>query len=337
MSVLVTGAAGHLGANMVRALLAKGRSVRALIHHDRRALEGLELEAFLGNIMDPASIAKACSGCDTVFHLAVNISLRKDDWPLMHAVNVEGTRNVVNACIEKGVRRLVHFSSVHALQNEPWDSPIDEMRPLVEAGRASPYDLSKAMAEKEITRGAELGLDTVIINPSGIIGPHDFKPSHFGAALLALARRKLPALISGGFDWVDARDVSQGALRAEAQAPPGSKYLLSGHWISIRDIAKEVEKICGVPRPRFVAPMWLAILGLPLAPLLFRLGADRSLYSSASLEALRANPLVSHAKATRDLDYRPRPISETLRDTLEWFLAAGHLGDVPFPRQSELG
>ncbi len=337
MTVLVTGATGHLGANLVRALLAQGRSVRVLVHNDRRAIEGLDLEIFQGDLCDPASIAAACAGCDVVYHLAAYISLRTDDWPRLHAVNVEGTRNVVDACLKQGVRRMIHLSSVHALQNEPMDSPIDEARPLVKAGRALSYDLSKAMAEREVKAGMDLGLDAVILNPTGMIGPHDHKPSHFGEVLVALAWRKLPALVAGGFDWVDARDVSLGALRAEEKALSGSSYVLSGHWISIREIAKIVEQICAVPSPRFVAPMWLATIALPLSPLLFRMGADRSLYSWASLQALRANPHVSHEKATRELGYQPRPISDTLVDTLTWFRVNGYLRAGTSPTPSESG
>jgi dihydroflavonol-4-reductase len=324
MPVLVTGAAGHLGANLVRALLAQGRSVRALAFRDRRALEGLDLELFQGDVSSSASMTEACAGCDVVYHLAVHISLRDEDWPRMYAINVEGTRNVVNACLDQGVRRLVHFSSVHAMKNEPLDRPIDEARSLVEQGEALPYDLSKAMSELEVRRGLELGLDAIIINPSGMIGPHDYKPSHFGEVLLALAARKLPALIDGGFDWVDARDVSQGAMLAETGGQTGSKYLLSGHWISIEEIADHAELVCGVKRPRFVAPMWLAKLGVPFSPLLFRSGAERSLYSAASLQALQANHRVSHAKATRELGYQPRPIRETVADTLNWFKEQGY-------------
>jgi dihydroflavonol-4-reductase len=335
MPVLVTGAAGHLGANLVRALLAQGRSVRALVYRDRRALEGLDLEYFQGDVGSAESMAEACAGCDVVYHLAVHISLRDENWPRMLAINVDGTRNVVNACIEQGVKRLVHFSSVHALKNEPLDRPIDETRALVGKGDALPYDLSKAMSELEVQKGIERGLDAIIINPTGIIGPHDPKPSHFGAVLLALARRQLPALIAGGFDWVDARDVCQGALRAETVAPRGSKYLLSGHWICIEDIATHVEDICGVRRPKFVAPMWLARLGIPFSPIIFQLGADRSLYSSASLQVLRANPDVSHAKATKELGYRPRPIRETLADTLLWFQENGYLERATSPKPSE--
>ncbi|HEY70411.1 MAG TPA: NAD-dependent epimerase/dehydratase family protein [Anaerolineae bacterium] len=325
MPVLVTGASGHLGANLVRALLAQGRSVRALVHRDRRALEGLSLEIFSGNILQTESMAEATAGCDVVYHLAAGISLRRRDRSYLQTINVQGTRNVVQACLDQGVRRLIHISSIHALQSKPMDVPMDEDRPLVIEDHAMPYDLSKAEAELEVRRGVEKGLDGVILNPTGIIGPYDFKPSHFGAVLIAMGLRKLPALIHGGFNWVDARDVSIGAIQAEAQAPPGSRYILAGHWVSVREIAKQVEEICGVPAPGLIAPMWLAILGLPFAPLLFQMGADRSLYSWTALCSLRANPRVSHAKASRELEYQPRAISETLKDTLRWFQENGYL------------
>ncbi|MGD8813453.1 MAG: NAD-dependent epimerase/dehydratase family protein [Anaerolineales bacterium] len=325
MPVLVTGASGHLGANLVRTLLAQGRSVRALVHHDRRALEGLAIETINGDIQQIESMEEACAGCDVVYHLAAGISLRMRDRSQLQALNVQGTRNIVRACLDQGVRRLIHVSSIHALQSKPMDTPMDEDRPLVGEDHAMPYDLSKAMAEREIQSGIEAGLDSVIINPTGIIGPHDHKPSHFGTVLIAMGFRKLPALIRGGFNWVDARDVCIGAMQAESAAPRGSRFILSGHWVSVREIAQQVEEICGVPAPGFVAPMWLAILGLPFAPLLFRMGADRSLYSWPALCSLRANPRVSHAKASRELGYQPRPIKETLRDTLHWFQEHGYL------------
>jgi dihydroflavonol-4-reductase len=197
--------------------------------------------------------------------------------------------------------------------------PVDESHPLVESRHYPPYDRSKAAAEKEVRQGIEKGLDAVIISPTAIIGPHDYRPSHFGEALLKLANGNLPALVSGGFDWVDVRDVIQGARQAEERAPTGAKYILSGHWVSLRDVARLVEQITGVPAPHFVCPMWLARLGAPLITTFDRLAGRRPLYTSVSLQALRGNRNISHQKATRELDYQPRPFRETLIDTLRWF------------------
>lgn len=325
MTVVVTGAAGHVGANLMRALLAQGRPTRALVHVDRRALERLDVEVIEGDICDPESLLDAFDGADVVYHLAADISLLKDQWPLLESVNVIGTQNVVKACLRCGVRRLVHFSSIHAMTQEPIDIPVDESRPLVESQHYPPYDRSKAAGEKEVHKGIEMGLDAIIINPTAIIGPHDYQLSHFGEALLALANGKLPALVAGGFDWVDVRDVIEGAMRAEERALTGAKYLLSGHWVSLRDLAALVEEITSVPAPSFVCPMWLARISAPIVTAFDRLAGKRPLYTSISLRALRSNRHISHEKATCELDYHPRPFRETLIDTLQWFEETGQL------------
>ena len=325
-TVAVTGATGHLGANLIRTLLAQGRPVRALLHVNRQAIEGLKVEIANGDVCNPASLRQAFDGADVVYHLAARISLSMGDWPVVEAVNVVGTRNVVEACLDCGVRRLVHFSSIHAFNQEPLNIPLDEARQFVESRRCPPYDRSKAAGEKEVRRGIERGLDAIIINPTAVIGPYDFEPSYFGEALLAIACRKLPALVSGGFDWVDARDVVTGAMRAEECAPTGAKYLLSGHWVSIAEVAALVEEITGVPAPRLVCPLWLAHVGTPFTAAFARMVGTRPLYTTVSLKALKSNRCISHERATRDLAYNPRPFRETLADTLHWFQENGYLG-----------
>ena len=329
MPVVVTGAAGHVGANLVRALLAQGRPTRALVHVNRQVVDGLEIEVIEGDICDLESLVDAFEDAEVVYHLAAHISILKDGWPLLESVNVIGTRNVVEACLRCGVRRLVHFSSIHTITQALMDIPLDESRPLVESADYPIYDRSKAAAEREVRKGIEKGLDAIIISPTAIIGPYDYRPSHFGEALLRLANGRLPALVTGGFDWVDARDVIKGAMRAEEQAPTGAKYILSGHWVSLRDVAMLVEQITGVPAPSFVCPMWLARIGAPVITAFDRLARRRPLYTSVSLEALRGHRNISHQKATRELDYHPRPLKETLIDTLRWFEETGRLASPP--------
>jgi len=322
---VVTGATGHAGTNLVRALLAQGRPTRALVHVDRKSVEGLDVEVVKGDIRDPESLVKAFKGAEVVYHLAAHISILPEEWPLLESVNISGTRNVVEACLRCGVRRLVHFSSIHTIAREPMGIPVDESHPLVESRHYPPYDRSKAAAEKEVRKGIEKGLDAIIISPTAIIGPYDYRPSHFGEALLRLANGNLPALVSGGFDWVDVRDVITGAMQAEERAAAGAKYILSGHWVSLRDVAMLVEQISGVPAPSFVCPMWLARIGAPFITTFDRLAGRRPLYTSVSLQALRGHRNISHQKATRELGYHPRPFRETLIDTLRWFEETGRL------------
>ena len=333
MTVLVTGASGHLGANLVRALLAQGRSVRAMIHHERRGIEGLNVEVVQGDVCDPASLDRALEGVEVVYHAAVRIAISGNDR--VEAINVGGTRNVVEACLRSGVRRLIHFSSIHAFQQEPLDQPLDEARPLVDPARAAPYDRSKAAAEREVQAGIARGLDAVILNPTAMIGPHDYYPSHVGQVLLSLCQGTMPALIAGGFDWVDVRDVAQAALRAEARAATGACYLLSGHWASVCDLAGMVSDLSGVRAPWFVCPTWLARVAAPFAVAWARLNGGRPLFTPFSVRTLRSNRQISHARATRDLDYAPRPLKETVADALRWFADAGHLDLAIAPHAAE--
>ncbi|MBN2392506.1 MAG: NAD-dependent epimerase/dehydratase family protein [Anaerolineae bacterium] len=324
MSILVTGAAGHVGANLVRASLEKGEHVRALVHRDRRALAGLDVEIVEGDISIPASLEHAFAGAEVVYHAAAEISLQMDNRLFVHQINVLGTRNVVEACLHAGVRRLVHFSSIHALNYAAQPGLIDETCPLVD-DHHSPYSDSKADSEREVQRGIAHGLDAVILRPTAVIGPYDFRPSHIGQVLLELARGTLPALVKGGFDWVDARDVADGALRATEQAPTGASYMLSGHRISVSDLAATIEHITGQRAPRFVCPMALARVGAPFASALARLTGARPLYTSVSLSALRLTSPISSARASHDLGYQPRPFDDTISDTLTWFREVGFL------------
>ncbi len=325
MTVVVTGAGGHVGANLVRTLIAQGRPVRCLVHVNTRAIDGLPVETIQGDINNPDSLHRAFQGAEVVYHLAARISLSMKDWPVLESVNVTGTHNVVEACLSTGVRRLVHFSSIHALVQEPLAIPVDESRPLAASRHYPPYDRSKAAADIEVRRGIERGLDAVTIYPTAIIGPHDYQPSYFGEALQSMARCELPALVTGGFDWVDVRDVVQGALAAAAKAPRGAGYLLSGHWVSMCDIAAGVAEITSTKVNKFVCPLWLARAGAPIIEGIGRLSGKRPLYTGASLRALKSNRHISHEKATRELGYQPRPFRETLVDTLRWFQENGQL------------
>jgi dihydroflavonol-4-reductase len=317
--IAITGASGLLGANLVRALLAKGDRLRALVHRDERALAGLHVETVHADLAEPSSLERAFDGVDVVHHLASLITLRTDNWEEVRSVNILGTRNVVDACLRCGVKRLVYYGSVHSRQPEPFDQPLDEDRPLVTDESLPPYDRSKALAEIEVRKGIERGLDAIVVLPSAILGPYDFRPSYIGEALQLMQRGALPALTTGGYDWVDARDVSAGAIWAAEQAVLGSCYILSGHWLSIQEVAALAAQIGGTRAPRLVVPLWLAGLGLPLMEKLATLRGSQPLYTRAMLSALRSNRLVSHARASRDLGYSPRPFRETLSDTLQWF------------------
>ena len=298
--------------------------MRVLVHRDALALSGLEVERVIGDVRDPASLERAFQDAETVFHLAAVVSIDDNCRDIAWSVNIRGTENVVAACLTAGVKRLVHFSSIHAMQQPPFTAPVDETRELVGNG-AHYYDRSKAASEGIVQEGFMRGLNAVILAPTGIIGPHDYQPSHGGQMLLAMACGKLPALVAGGFDWVDVRDVATGALAAEAKAPPGAKYILSGRWASLTALAEMTARLTGGRPPSFICPFWLAGIGIPFIGAYDKLRHRRPLYTRASLRAVRANPQMSHARATAELGYEPRALDDTIRDTLAWFQYHGSL------------
>lgn len=324
MRAAVTGASGHLGANLVRALVEEGHDVAVLVRDDTRAVEGLPVRVVRGDLFEPAALRRALDGAETVFHLAARISIDGDPGGAVRRTNVLGPREVVAACRDVGVRRLVHVSSIHALSPRPADAPVDEGRlPSDTDADAPAYDRSKAHGEREVLDGVARGLDAVIVNPTAIIGPHDWKPSRMGRVVLALARGRMPALVDGGFDFVDARDVARGAIEAARRGRRGERYLLSGSWWSVAALAREVARISGTRPPRLVAPMALARIGAPFVEIASRLAGAEPLYTRESLRALRGHRDVRHDKATRELGYAPRPLETTLADTLAWFGSRG--------------
>lgn len=316
---VVTGASGHVGAALVRALLGQGETVRALMHRDGRALHGLEVEIARGDVRDVDSLQRAFAGATCVYHAAAHISVARPEPDLLETINVKGTRHVVEACLARDVPRLVHFSSVEALVDEPFSKPVDEDRPLAESHRTPPYPRSKAAADRIVRQGVERGLDAVLLYPSAILGPYDYRRGLANAGLLAICRGRLWALVDGGFDWVDVRDVAGAAIRASTAAPCGARYLLTGQWATVRELAELGRAYGGVPAPRLVVPLGLAQAVAPIGNLLGCLTGKPLLFTTGTLRPLSMNPRISRARAERELGYQPRPLEETIADTLQWF------------------
>jgi dihydroflavonol-4-reductase len=204
MKTIVTGASGHVGANLVRKLIEQKRQVTCLVRSSDAALNGLSVDIVKGDVRDPESLAFAFKGAGTVFHCAARISITGGGWKKIEEVNVAGVRNVVEACLKSGVRRLVHFSSIHAFDPLPLDEPLNETRAKVSSPHAPPYDRSKVAGEKEVRAGIKKGLDAVILNPTGIIGPCDFHNSFFGRIIRQVGRARMPIGINGGTGWMSA-------------------------------------------------------------------------------------------------------------------------------------
>jgi dihydroflavonol-4-reductase len=328
MLTLVTGGAGHVGTNLVDALTADGHCVRVVDLLAPSTRLPANVQWFVADVRDPAAMATAMVGVDVVYHLAAVISIVGEQRGLVRSVNVDGCAVVAEAALDAGVQRLVHCSSVHAFDLQGGiGTVVDELSPRV-ASNAPAYDRSKAAGEEHIRRFVSRGLDAVCINPTGIIGPRDTRPSRMGTVLRALWRRRLPAIVDGGFDWVDVRDVVLALRSAATRGQTGQNYLIPGHRLSIAALA-EVAAGCSASRVTTrIAPNWLVDATAPLATAIARHSpAGTALMPTReALYALRCFPAVDGTKASCDLEHRPRPIAETLTDLYAFFVESERLG-----------
>lgn len=320
--VLITGATGHIGANLVRLLCGTSR-VRVMVRGERLGLDGLPLEVVPGDVTDASAVRAAVQGVELVYHLAAKISITGSQGGKVEAVNVGGARNVAEACLTAGVRRLVHVSSVHAFHHD--GGPLDETAP-----RPTPedmaYDRSKAAGEAEVRAVIARGLDAVIANPTGVIGPDDYRPSRAGQSLIDLAEGRVPVTVDGGFDWVDVRDVAASLVAASTRGRTGENYILGGRWASMIELAQLVSRWSGRAPPSRTVPRWLLHAAAPLAELGAKLIGREPTFTSEALHTMEhGSRAVSSQKAIAELGHAPRPLEETVRDTLDFFRAQGRL------------
>jgi|SRR5579864_2192580 len=328
MPTLITGATGHLGAHLVRALLARGERVRVLVRPGSvlRSLDGLAVEYARGDLGDPASLAAALAGCDRAYHLAALISIQSRDRQHLWEVNVLGTRALLAAAARVGVERVVHCSSLGAVGRNPAGSSGERwiVNPF---DGCMPYDLTKTLAEQEALKAVLRGLHVVIVNPSGILGAWDWKPSLLGATLLDVARGKLWAYIPGGVDLVPATAVADGILRAMERGKAGERYILSGELVTLDQLIAWVIELTGARHPRLRVPRRLVQPYVRLKDRLERhlLPRRSPRYNLQTLKILTRPKGGDATKAIRDLGYQPGSVRAALAEAIAWYREVGYL------------
>ena len=318
---LVTGATGHVGNVLVRKLLERGEKVRALIlpGECRKPIQGLNIEALEGDVLNLDTVFESMRGVRGVFHLAGVISIMPGPNPFVRKVNVDGTKNILRAMMERGIKKLVYTSSIHAIQRAE-AGVIDETLPYDMNNPYGAYDRSKAEATLEVLHAAQSGLDAVVACPTGVIGPYDFRGSMMGAVIHDAATAKPTLYVDGAYDFVDVRDVADGLIAAAENGEPGESYILSGQKISVRYLLETVREITGRSFFQMKIPMDMAKFASLFTPLYYRFANATPRFTPYSLEVLQSNANISHAKATRKLGYAPRSLYESIKDTVRWFL-----------------
>jgi dihydroflavonol-4-reductase len=320
---LVTGATGHIGNVLVRGLLERGQAVRALVRpgRDLFPLKGLDVALVQGDVLEPDSLRAAMTGVEGVFHLAGVISILPGEHPTLRRVNAEGTANVLQAARKTGLRRVVYASSIHAYQAPPPGTIIDESLPFDPVHNLGAYDRSKAEGSLAAQQAAQAGQDVVLACPTGVVGPFDFRRSDIGNVVRASVRGWPGGYIKGGaYDFVDVRDVAGGLMAAMEHGRAGESYLLSGERMMVKEMLELVRAASGNRAPLIGLSRRQAELVAQLLPPLYRVfGGARPAITPYSVAVLFSASDISHAKATRELGYQPRPVRESLRDAVRWF------------------
>ena len=317
---LVTGATGHVGNVLVRRLLERGEKVRALIlpGESCESIHGLDVEAVEGDVLNVDAVFESMRGVKGIFHLAGVISIMPGPNPLIHKVNVNGTKNIIRAALKHG-KKLIYTSSIHAIQRVE-DGIIDEKIPYDMNNPYGAYDRSKAEATLEVLNAAHSGLEAVVTCPTGVIGPYDFRGSMMGAVIHDAAKSKPTLYVDGAYDFVDVRDVADGLISAAENGKRGESYILSGQKISVRYMLETVREVTGRNFFQMKVPFDLAKFAAVFTPMYYQLANETPRFTPYSLEVLQSNSNISHAKATKELGYSPRSLYESIKDTVKWFL-----------------
>jgi dihydroflavonol-4-reductase len=327
MRAFVTGATGFIGGNLVRALLADGYEVRALLRpsSDQQNLTGLALELAEGDLSNRPRLTEQIAGCDVVFHAAAHYSLWARDRDSIYRANVTGTENLLAAARAAQVNRFVHTSSVAAigvpppgkLGTEETQTTLDEL--------VSDYKKSKFLAEEAAREAARQGLDVVIVNPSTPVGAYDIKPTPTGEIILRFLQDRMPAYVHTGLNLIDVEDVARGHILAWQRGRTGERYILGHRNLTLKEMLEMLAAITGKRAPRIAVPH-----ALPLAAafvdemILARYFGKTPQVSFYSVQMSRKAMYYDASKAVRELGLPQSPIESALEKAVQWFKASGY-------------
>ena len=325
---IVTGALGHVGRTVVMQLLENGCRIRGFaVLSERDVKDKPPIDMFYGDVCDKTSMTPLFAGLNNekviVIHTAGIVSIASRYNQKVYDVNVNGTRNIVELCVENDVKKLVHVSSVHAipeLANGETISEVSEFDPEKVHGL---YAKTKAAATQIVLDAAKQGLNASVIHPSGILGPYDPGYNHLTQLILDYVDGRLSACVTGGYDFVDVRDVAACIIQCTEKGRRGECYICSNKYIKVSELMQYLHEITGLRKIRVVLPMFFAKLTAPFAELYYKILKQKPLFTSYSLYTLSSNSNFSRAKADSELTPKRHTIKETLEDTINWLRENG--------------
>lgn len=326
MKAFVTGSTGLLGNNLVRLLVAQGYEVKALtrsLEKAHKVFPDLPVTFVRGDMQNIDSFAEELKGCDLLFHCAayfMEYYQPGNHWPMLEAINIKGTVKLLQVAERQGIKKVIYVSSSGVIGQNSDGTPADETTPPSGISHTNLYKFSKVLAEEAVCEFLKHSrLPVVLILPGWIFGPGDLSPTSSGQLLLDLLRKKMPGIIPGGVNMVDARDVAQIMVNAVEKGKSGDRYLAAGHHLSVKTVAQTFEFVTGVPVPKRRIPYFVLRLSAFFRKNYARLTKKPILISLPGIETVRANITLSSDKAIRELDATFRPFEETVRDEIAWF------------------
>lgn len=327
MNAFVTGSTGLLGSNLIKLLLEQGWQVTALARSSEKARRQLgdspNLTIVQGDMEEIAGFAAKMKGCDLLFHVAAYFREyygSGDHWAMLEKINIKGTVSLLDEALKQGIQKVIYVSSSGVIGVPDNGKPGDEATPPGDMQTQNLYMKSKVLAEQAIAEWHKThSLPVVLILPTWMWGPQDAAPTAAGQLTLDFLNRNLPAIVPGGSSVVDARDVAQMMIAAVEKGKSGERYIINNEFWSITHIASTLEKITGVAAPKVHLPYPVALSVAWLSETMARLRGTETLLTVSGIRTMQHGHNVTAAKAQRELGFRPRPFTETLRDTVAWY------------------
>jgi dihydroflavonol-4-reductase len=328
MRAFITGATGFVGSHVARALATQGADLRLLVRSTSRLdnIADLRAETATGDLRDPESLKKAMAGCEFVFHVAADYRLWVRDPEQMYRSNVEGTRAIIRAAQESGVRRVIYTSSVATMGFTREGHIAGEDSPVSIREMVGHYKRSKFMAEQIALEAGEKRANVVVVNPTTPIGEYDIKPTPTGRIVVDFLNRKFPAYVDTGLNLADVKEVAHGHVLAMEKARPGQRYILGGENLTLKQILDKLSSMTGLPAPTMKVPHAIA-MGFAVFDQIFT-GTIRGKEPRATIDAVkmgRKKMFASSTKAERELGYKVLPVDNALRRAVDWFQSNGYV------------
>jgi len=326
----VTGAAGFIGFHVVNVLKQENLHVIAFVRKGSNSsiLKSLDVELIEGDVRDYDSVCRALKGCQQLYHLAADYRLWVPDPKPMYETNVGGTRNIMQAALQRGIERVIYTSTVGTLATSSAGKPSDENSRAELKEMVGHYKRSKFVAEQETYQFIQKGVPVVIVSPSTPIGPMDRKPTPTGKIIVDFLNGRIPAYLDTGLNFVDVEDVAMGHFLASRNGRIGQKYILGGENITLRQFFESLARMTQGKPPKVRLPYFPVLMAAYLNEALSRwVTKVPPRIPLTGVKMARKYMFFDSSNAVRDLHMPQNPIERAMEKAITWFRNNGYVAN----------